>query len=139
MLQKQRRQKVDTNLIILELLSRIKVLEQKVDVLEAEILESRKKAPKEAEKPVFPADKISDKYRALAEYLYEKWEKKIVLTYAEIEEILGFKLPPTAYKLPKSYWANTLTHTYATSWLSVGYKARVDLEATKVTFEKIIY
>ena len=130
---------MDTNLIILELLSRIKVLEGKVAMLEEKELERFKADAKKRERPDFPADKISDKYRALGEYLYESWEKRIVLTYEEIENILNFKLPPTAYKLPKSYWANTLTHTYATSWLLVGYKARVNTEAMSVMFEKIHY
>ena len=62
--------------------------------------------------------------------------KRITLSYGEIEAILGFKLPPTAYKIPRSYWANTLTHTYATSWLSVGYKAKVDTDTFTVTFDR---
>ena len=130
---------MDINLIILELLSRIKVLEEKVEALEAKKSENEEADLKKAIKPRFPVDKISDKYRSLAEFLYEKWEKKIVLTYEEIENILDFKLPPTAYKIPKSYWANTLTHTYATSWLSVGYKAKVNIEVMSVTFERITY
>ncbi len=130
---------MDINLIILELLSRIKILEGKVEALEGKKLENEEIDLKKAIKPRFPVDKISDKYRSLAEYLYEKWEKKIVLTYEEIESILDFKLPPTAYKIPKSYWANTLTHTYATCWLSVGYKAKVNIDAMNVTFERIIY
>ena len=127
---------MDTNLIILELLSRIKILEEKVKVLEEKNLECHKIG---ITKPDFPSDKISGKYRPIAEYLYEKWEKKIILTYAEIEKILDFKLPQTAYKFPMSYWANTLTHTYATSWLSVGYNTRVNIETLSVTFERIIY
>ena len=130
---------MDTNLIILELLSRIKVLEEKVNTLETGIFEALNNNSKKPEKPVFPIDNVSEKYRALAEYLYEKWEKKIVLTYTEIEEVLNFKLPTTAYNFPKAYWANTLTHSYATSWLSVGYKARVNSETMSVTFEKTIY
>lgn len=127
---------MDTNIIILELLSRIKVLEEKVSILETKMLDDSKKPTNESEKPIFPFDQISDKYRALAEYLYERWEKKIVLTYPEIENILDFKLPATAYKLPHSYWANTFTHSYATSWLSVGYKAKVNPETMHVTFER---
>lgn len=130
---------MDINLIILELLSRIKILEQKVKDLEEKNSENEKSELEKSKKPEFPAKNVSDKYRALAEYLYERWEKKITLTYEELEDILEFKLPPTAYNIPKSYWANTLTHTYAKSWLLVGYKARVDAKALKVTFEKTIY
>ena len=130
---------MDTNIIILELLSRIKVLEEKVESLERKIAEQPKNDWNETERAKFPSDKISGKYRPLAEYLYEKWEKKITLTYEEIERILDFKLPQTAYKFPMSYWANTLTHTYATSWLSVGYNTKVNIETLSVTFERIIY
>jgi hypothetical protein len=136
---KERRVKMDTNSIILELLSRIKVLENKVEVLEKKLIEEQKEDLNKSKKPAFPVEKISDKYRALAEYLYESWEKKIVLTYAEIENILTFKLPSTAYNLPRTYWANTLTHTYATSWMLVGYKTKVNISDMSVTFEKIIY
>ena len=130
---------MDTNLIILELLSRIKILEEKVKILEEKNLECHTSDMNKAVRPDFPSDKISGKYRPLAEYLYDKWEKKITLTYAEIESILDFKLPPTAYKIPTSYWANTLTHTYAASWLAIGYKTKVNIEALSVTFERIIY
>ncbi len=128
---------MDINAIILELLSRIKTLEEKVKLLEER--NEEKKEPESSKKPPFDANAISDKYRSLAEYLYEKWEKKLVLTYAQIESILGFSLPPTAYKIPRAYWANTMTHTYATSWLSVGYKAKVDTEALRVTFERTVF
>jgi hypothetical protein len=120
-------------------LSRIKVLEEKVESLERKIAEQPKNDCNETERAKFPSDKISGKYRPLAEYLYEKWEKKITLTYEEIEKILDFKLPQTAYKFPMSYWANTLTHTYATSWMLVGYKTKVNVSDMSVTFEKIIY
>ncbi len=130
---------MDINAIILELMSRIKVLEERVKILEEKNPEAFKGDLKKSVRPDFPAEKISEKYRSLAEYLYEKWEKRITLTYEEIEGILDFKLPPTAYKIPKSYWANTLTHSYATSWLCVGYKAKVDAEALRVTFERIQY
>lgn len=130
---------MDINAIILELLGRIKNLEDKVRGLEDKLSEKDAELSDKGGKPLFPSDKISGKYRALAEYLYERWEKKIRLSYGEIESILDFKLPPTAYKLPNSYWANTLTHSYATSWLCVGYKARVDTNTLHVTFERTVY
>ena len=130
---------MDINAIILELLSRIKTLEEKVSDLEKRNAQAEPTDLKNPAKPPFPAEKISGKYRPLAEHLYEKWEKRIILTYAEIESILGFPLPPTAYKIPQSYWANTFTHNYATSWLSVNYKAKVDFESMSVTFERTVY
>ena len=130
---------MDTNAIIVELFSRIKTLEGKVAELEKR-LETAGKSPSDCpERPTFSADDISAKYRPLAEYLYEKWDKRIVLTYGEIEKLLGFSLPASANKFPQSYWANTKTHSYATSWLCVGYKAKVDADNKTVAFERIAY
>lgn len=94
---------METNAIIVELLSRIKVLESKVADLENRI-GSTSTLGLNVIRPPFPANSISDKYKGLAEYLYEKWEKKITLTYAQIEEKLGFSLPTTAHNYPQSYW-----------------------------------
>ena len=66
---------MDTNLIILELLSRIKILEEKVKVLEEKNLECHKNG---ITKPDFPSDKINGKYRPIAEYLYENVSKYIL-------------------------------------------------------------
>ena len=129
---------VDTNAIIVELFGRIKVLEEKVAELEKRNLETHTRGVDEPLRPAFLADEISAKYRPLAEFLYGKWEKRVVLTYGEIEDLLGFALPPSADKFPQSYWANTKTHSYATSWLCVGYKARVDGNARTVVFERTV-
>lgn len=127
---------MDVNAIILELLNRIQVLEKKVEVLEGQ---RRQNEEGLLNRPSFPTEKIGDKYRPLAEYLYEKWDKKIILTYSEIEEILGFPLPKTAHNYPHSFWANTETHSYAFSWLAIGYKAKVEYETRTVIFERNLY
>ena len=122
---------------VVAILNRIQVLEDKVSNLETR-LNQFENVSNRLDRPPFPTEKISQKYKALAEYLYEKWNKKIQLSYAEIEEILDFPLPPTAYNLPQSYWANTQTHSYASSWLSIGYKAKV-VGAEKIVFERNLY
>lgn len=122
---------------IVKILNRIESLECRVTELEACIKNNSNKAPM-MPRPAFPVGKVSAKYKSLAEYLYENWERKIELSYMQIEDILGFSLPPTAYKLPLSYWANTTTHSYASSWLAVGYKAKVT-DTQKVVFERDLY
>jgi len=121
---------MDINAIVLELFSRVKALEERVAALEA----AADTANRFADRPSFPEDKVSKKYLPLARRLYEDWGASITLGYSEIEGLLGFPLPPTAHDFPKSYWANTLTHTYASAWMRLGYKARVDYEAKRVTF-----
>ena len=118
--------------VILEMLERIKVLENKVKVLEEKLDASSISQPKAN----VQLDKISAKYRGLAEYLLSSSETRVTLSYSQIEKILGFALPDTARKFKQSYWANTETHSYASSWMAVGYKARVDLDSDTVTFIK---
>ena len=120
--------------VMLEMLERIKVLENKVKVLEEKIEKTPSPKPQTAKQ----LDKVSAKYRGLAEYLLSSNERKVTLSYSQIEEILGFALPETARKFKQSYWANTETHSYASSWMAIGYKTRVDIDSDTVTFIKNI-
>ncbi|MBY0217772.1 hypothetical protein [Paenibacillus illinoisensis] len=71
------------------------------------------------------------KYFPLENYLNQV---SITLTYLELEEILGFKLPPTAYKREQWWENNTMHHPQANSWLNAGWKVeRVSL-GKEVTF-----
>ena len=118
--------------VMLEMLERIKVLENKVKVLEEKIENTPTPKPQTA----MQLDKVSAKYRGLAEYLLSSNETRVTLSYSQIEEILGFALPDTARKFKQSYWANTETHSYASSWMAVGYKTRGDIDSDTVTFIK---
>lgn len=118
--------------VMLEMLERIKVLENKVKALEEKI----ENTPTHKPQTDMQLDKVSAKYRGLTEYLLSSNETRVTLSYSQIEEILGFALPDTARKFKQSYWANTETHSYASSWMAVGYKTRVDVESDTVTFIK---
>lgn len=118
--------------VMLEMLERIKVLENKVKMLEEKI----ENTPTPKQQTAMQLDKVSAKYRGLAEYLLSSNETRVTLSYSQIEEILGFALPDTARKFKQSYWANTETHSYASSWMAVGYKTRVDVDSDTVTFIK---
>lgn len=123
---------------IVKLYNRIDELEKRVAQLE-ERVNMQQNSVSYIERPAFPAECANSKYKALSEFLYESWEKKIELSYEQLEDVLGFSLPASAHNLPQSYWANTEYHTYAKSWLKLGYKAKVDAENKKVIFERNLY
>ncbi len=124
---------------IVKLYNRIDELEKRVAQLEEKFNVQQSTNTSCVERSAFPVECANSKYRALSEFLYESWEKRIVLSYEQLEDILGFALPASAHNLPQSYWANTEYHTYAKSWLKLGYKAKVDLENKKVVFERNLY
>ncbi len=123
---------------IVKLYNRIDELEKRVAQLE-ERVNMQQNSVSYIERPAFPAECANSKYKALSEFLYESWEKKIELSYEQLEDVLGFSLPASAHNLPQSYWANTEYHTYAKSWLKLGYKAKVDAGNKKVIFERNLY
>ena len=59
------------------------------------------------------------------------------MTFGEVEKILGFSLPPSAYKY-QAWWANNpipSRHSYV--WISIGWKTEeLDLDGQKVTFRR---
>ena len=120
---------------IVKLYNRIEALEKRVTELE----NKKQNEVIPTERPPFPVECANCKYKSLSEFLYGNWEKRIILSYKDIENILGFSLPASAHTLPQSYWANTEYHTYAKSWLRLGYKAKVDTENKKVVFERSLY
>jgi hypothetical protein len=121
--------------IILELMERIQILESRVSEMER-----RMNASGQGDAQVDANDgarkNITSKYRGLTEYLLNAKCDRVALTYPELEEILGFSLPESAQNHMRAYWANTETHSYASSWLAIGYRTRVDVEGKRVLFEK---
>ncbi len=78
------------------------------------------------------------KYSSLSNYLIASGKKDITLTFSDIERVLGFKLPQSAYTY-HAWWANG-GHSQSDAWLGAGYKVeRIDLEARKVGFSKCVY
>ena len=79
---------------------------------------------------------IRSKYAPLTEYLNQLTEPLIDLSFHEIEKILGFDLPASAFQY-QAWWANERegTHSHARSWLNASFKtANVDLNTKTVTF-----
>ena len=110
--------------ILLNLIDRITILEEKVENLENSKFQENE------------AFKTSKKYRHLSAYLATSNSPSVILKFEEIEKILGFELPDSAKK-HRPFWANTTTHSIALSWLSVGYETvDVNMDQQIVVFEK---
>lgn len=76
------------------------------------------------------------KFSALEKYFKYQNEDRIDLTFKEIENILGFKLSPSAYK-HRAYWSSSKTHTLTKTWLNSGYKMnKINLQTQEVQFLK---
>ncbi|MDR7270117.1 hypothetical protein J2X20_002775 [Pelomonas saccharophila] len=78
------------------------------------------------------------KYDPLIDHLKSLGTHEVKLTFAEIDALLGDKLPPAALQYP-AWWANSPTdptHSWARRWTAAGWLARVDLANERVTFER---
>jgi len=78
------------------------------------------------------------KYEPLKRHLEGMFQHdEVRLSFAEIERILGFSLPPSAHDA-QPWWSNTRAgHSQAAAWLDAGWKtAGLDLAARQVSFVK---
>jgi len=78
-------------------------------------------------------------YSPLAVYLNNlTYIDRIKLSFQEIEDILGFKLPKSAYTY-RAWWANdNKTHSHSKEWLSAGWKvAYSNISNQEIDFKKI--
>jgi len=82
---------------------------------------------------------MSGEYRLLHKYLADRYATTVVLTFGEIEDLLGFKLPDPA-RLDQEWWTNSRPNTdrpsYANSWILASRTAKANLLARTVVFER---
>lgn len=77
------------------------------------------------------------KFDALGQYLSNTDKNFLLMSFAEIESILGFKLSSSAYKYP-AIWSNSESHPIAAAWLKAGYKSeQLNLGRQTIAFRKI--
>ena len=78
------------------------------------------------------------KYSALTDYLVKQNSISLSFDFQQIEQIIGSPLPASACT-HRAWWANTLSHPQAKSWLNVGWKVHnVNLEKKNVIYERTI-
>jgi hypothetical protein len=82
---------------------------------------------------------MAGQYLLLYRYLANRYANTVVLTFAEIEDLLGFALPDQA-RLHQEWWTDAETHlpgpNYSDSWILASRTAVPNLMARTVVFER---
>ena len=82
---------------------------------------------------------MSGTYLLLYKYLENRYADTVVLTFAEIEDLLGFTLPDQA-RLHREWWTDAETKTagpnYSDSWILASRTAMPNLLARTVVFQR---
>ena len=80
----------------------------------------------------------ASKYQPLTRHLAAQAGDGVRMTFADIERVLGTKLPPSA-RTQRAFWSNNAANNVMTrAWLAAGFRsAEVDLEGAALTFQRI--
>jgi len=80
------------------------------------------------------------KYRCLYEYLEKRYANTVVLTFGQVEDLLGFSLPDLA-RVNREWWTmadiGTTEVRCSDAWTLAGRTARPNLMAQTVAFERV--
>ncbi len=78
------------------------------------------------------------KYEALGQFLKERREAQVAMTFAEIERLIGAPLPPSAHR-HRPWWSNNGANSALTRvWLDAGFKSeQVDMAGQKLVFRRV--
>lgn len=78
-------------------------------------------------------------YRLLFQYLRDRYADRVVLTFNEIEDLIGFLLPEAA-RADETWWNDAVGSArrspQADAWRCAGRIAAVNMSAQRVLFEK---
>jgi len=82
---------------------------------------------------------MSGRYLLLYKYLENRYANMVVLTFAEIEDLLGFALPDQA-RLRQEWWTDKETAgddaNHSDSWMLASRTAKPNMLAKTVAFER---
>jgi hypothetical protein len=78
------------------------------------------------------------KYSRLGEFLRAQRGKEVPMTFAEIERVIGSKLPPNSPQYP-AWWSNNPSNNVMTKvWIAAGFRTeQVDIKSRKVVFRRV--
>ena len=84
---------------------------------------------------------VAPEYQPLYKYLNDRYATTVVLTFAEIQDLVGFTLPDNA-RLQNDWWADVCadgsSSPQSAAWTSAKRSSRPNLIAQKVTFESVM-
>ena len=81
--------------------------------------------------------RVPAEYLSLYTYLERRYASIVVLTFEQMESLLGFALPASACT-ERDWWTGAAAHTprHSAAWLGAGRTATPNLTARTVTFER---
>jgi hypothetical protein len=84
-----------------------------------------------------PTDQVPAEYLSLYAYLEHRRESAVVLTFEQLEAVLGFALPASARTEPDWWGAPALQClSHSSAWAETGRIAAPNLSSRTVTFER---
>jgi hypothetical protein len=77
------------------------------------------------------------KYAPLGDYLRKQRGSEVRMTFAQIERVIGGKLPPSQHN--RAWWSNNPWNNVMTKiWLDAGFiTEQVDIEGRKLVFRRV--
>jgi hypothetical protein len=80
---------------------------------------------------------MTSKYDPLGAYLQARGGPEVAMSFADIEKVIGGRLPPKAVNHPAWWSNNTSNNTMTQVWLDAGYRTeRVDISARRLVFRR---
>ena len=78
------------------------------------------------------------KYDPLTHHLSSRNQRRVPMRFEELEQLLGFPLPPSARR-HRAWWSNNPSNSAMTkAWRAAGYQSRdVDLVEGRLLFERL--
>jgi hypothetical protein len=82
---------------------------------------------------------VPAEYLSLHKYLHDRYADIVVLTFRQMEDLLGFALPEVA-RLRREWWANadleSAPSAQSRAWMQASRTAQPNLPARTVAFER---
>lgn len=85
-----------------------------------------------------PAVRVPQEYRALYTYLEQRYASVVVLTFEQIEALMGSSLPAAA-RTERDWWTagGVPPHPHSAAWTGARRTATPHLSARTITFERL--